>query len=180
MKSNKTSKGEIDKGKGRIRVNPEFISPCSLYCGVCAIHIADRDDNDKLKEKLVNLYQGKGLAKGTLPNSKHLSKSEIRCKGCLSNERFMHCQQCPIRDCTKDKGLEGCHQCIEFPCTYIDNFPMAVGKKVILRAVPERRELGTGKWVESEERRYHCPGCQNKVFRGAMTCNRCKLVLDLD
>ncbi len=29
--------------------NPDFISPCGLYCGVCAIYIAHRDNNIKLK-----------------------------------------------------------------------------------------------------------------------------------
>ncbi|RLC19787.1 MAG: DUF3795 domain-containing protein, partial [Deltaproteobacteria bacterium] len=34
-------------------INPNFVSPCGLYCGVCAIHIADRDNNEKFKESLV-------------------------------------------------------------------------------------------------------------------------------
>ena len=57
---------------------------------------------------------------------------------------------------------------------------MAVGKKVILRAVPHRRKVGTDRWIRDEETRYVCPGCGNKVFRGAMRCNRCKAPLDLD
>ena len=61
--------------------------------------------------------------------------------------------------------------CREFP---------KVGKKVILRAIPYWREVGTEKWIEDEEARYVCPDCGNKVFRGAMTCNRCKARLDLD
>ncbi len=163
-----------------VKINPEFVSPCGLYCGVCAIHIADRDNNEKLKKKLVALYKGNTPGKGTLPNSEHLSTKDIRCKGCLSDDRFMHCKQCAIRDCTQEKGLQGCHQCDEFPCALIDNFSMAVGKKVIMRAVPERRGMSNREWVQSEERRYHCPECQNKVFRGAMTCNQCKAALDLD
>ena len=51
--------------------NPGFISPCGLYCGVCAIHIAARDNNIKLKERLVNLYKGGTPGKGTLPNSEN-------------------------------------------------------------------------------------------------------------
>ncbi len=38
--------------------NPDLISPCGLYCGVCAIYIAHRDNNIKLKERLVGLYKG--------------------------------------------------------------------------------------------------------------------------
>lgn len=160
--------------------NPDFISPCGLYCGVCAIHIAHRDNNQKLKEKLINLYKGGTPGKGALPNSDQLSADDIRCSGCRSNDLFMHCRQCGIRECTKDKGYSGCHECDEFPCHHIDNFSMAVGKKVILRSVPYRREFGTKQWVEDEEARYHCPHCGNKVFRGVIRCNQCKAELNLD
>lgn len=158
----------------------DFISPCGLYCGVCAIYLAHRDNNQKLKERLVNLYKGGTPGKGTLPNSESLTTDDIRCSGCLSDERFMHCSQCDIRDCTQAKGYAGCHECNEFPCHHIDQFSMAVGKKVILRAVPYRREFGTEKWVQDEEARYTCPQCGNKVFRGAMKCKQCKGSLDLD
>jgi len=32
-------------------VNPDLVSPCGLYCGVCAIYIAHRDNNHKFKER---------------------------------------------------------------------------------------------------------------------------------
>lgn len=161
-------------------INPDFVAPCGLYCGVCAIHIAYRDNNERLKERLVELYQGKTPGKGKLPNSENLTIQDIRCGGCLSDDLFMHCRQCEIRACTREKGYTGCHQCQEFPCKYIENFPMDVGKKVILRAIPYWREVGTEKWIEDEEARYICPRCGNKVFRGAMKCNKCKMELDLD
>ena len=161
-------------------LNPDFVSPCGLYCGVCAIYIAHRDNNQKFKERLVALYKGEISGKGALPNSADLSIEDIRCRGCLSDEPFMHCQQCEIRDCAKEKGYTGCHQCDDFPCQYIDNFPMAIGKKVILRAIPHRRKVGTENWVRDEEARYICPHCGNKVFRGAVKCNQCKAELDLD
>jgi predicted RNA-binding Zn-ribbon protein involved in translation (DUF1610 family) len=92
----------------------------------------------------------------------------------------MHCRQCGIRDCTKEKGYSGCHECDEFPCELIENFSMVVGKKVMLRSVPYRREVGTEKWIQDEEARYICPECGNKVFRGAAKCNQCHIKLDLD
>ena len=58
-------------------VNPDFVSPCGLYCGVCAIHIAHRDNNEKLKQGLVALYQGGTSGKGTLPNSENLTTDDI-------------------------------------------------------------------------------------------------------
>lgn len=161
-------------------LNPEFAAPCGLYCGVCAIHIADRDGNEKFKERLVGLYKGGVPGKGTLPGSETMTTEDIHCKGCMSDDLFMYCRKCEIRDCVKDKGIEGCHECDEFPCRYIDQFAMSVGKKVIMRCVPYRRDHGTQKWIEDEEARYVCPECGNKVFRGVVKCNRCKTLLDLD
>lgn len=160
--------------------NPEFHSPCGLYCGVCAVYIATRDNNDKLKQGLLKMYQGGTPGKGALPNSDALTIDDIHCSGCLSDDLFLYCQRCEIRDCNKEKGYTGCHECDDFPCQYIDTFPMNVGKKVILRSVPYRREVGTDKWAEDEEARYICPDCGNRVFRGVMKCNQCKAQLDLD
>jgi hypothetical protein len=137
-----------------MKINPDFVSPCGLYCGVCAIYIAHRDNNQKFKEKLVGLYKGSVPGKGTLPNSENLTAEDIQCQGCLSENLFMHCKQCEIRDCTMKKGYAGCHQCDEFPC-------------------PE-------KWIKDEEARYFCPECGHKVFRGVVKCNQCKAKLDLD
>ncbi len=161
-------------------INPALLSPCGLYCGVCAIYIAHRDNNPKFKELLVRLYKGGTPGKGTLPYAETLSAQDIHCRGCLSDEQFMHCKRCAIRACTKAKGYAGCHQCSDFPCQHIDDFPMSVGKKVILRAVPYRRAFGDDKWVRDEEARYVCPACGNRVFRGAMKCNKCRAPLDLD
>jgi len=147
-------------------VNKDLLAPCGLYCGVCGILIAHRDNNSKFKELLAGFY-------GVLPE-------EIACKGCLSEERFKFCEQCLIRSCIHEKHYEGCHQCGDFPCDLIHNFPVPVGKKVILRAIPTRQELGTEKWVEQEELRYHCPHCGSGLFRGAKRCRNCKEPVDLD
>lgn len=98
----------------------------------------------------------------------------------MSNDQFMHCSNCEIRNCAKDRGYTGCHECSDFPCDYIDNFSMTVGKKVILGAVTYRREFGTEKWVQDEEACYICSECGAKVFRGAMKCNQFKTQLNLD
>jgi hypothetical protein len=155
-------------------VNRDLVAPCGLYCGVCAIYIAHRDNNHNFKERLVTLYKGK------LANSETLSVEDIQCRGCMSDERFMHCRQCEIRACAEGKGYTGCHQCDAFPCQYVEKFPMPVGRKVILRTIPYWREVGTERWIQDEEARYVCPECGNKVFRGAGKCNQCKAKLDLD
>jgi len=163
-----------------MKANPALVAPCGLYCGVCAIYMADRDNNLKFKERLVDVYKGDVPGKGRLDDSKNLSVDDIKCSGCLSDDVFIYCKQCEIKNCTTEKGYSGCHQCDQFPCQYIEDFPMTVGKKVILRAIPYWREVGTDKFVEDEEARYVCPGCGNKVFRGVVKCNKCKAELDLD
>jgi len=130
------------------------------------VYIAHRDGNEKFKERLGPVY-------GVTPE-------EIRCKGCKSDEPFGFCKTCPIKACATEKEFESCHQCDEFPCTLIDNFPLPVGKKVIMRAIPEWRAMGTEAWVAAEEERYHCPECGNALFRGAQRCRSCKTPVDQD
>ncbi len=163
-----------------MQTDSNLISPCGLYCGVCAIYIAHNDNNEKFKKRLVGLYKGQVQGKGILPNSETLTEENMQCNGCLSDNLFMHCKQCEIRDCTNKKGYTGCHECDEFPCQHIDSFPMTVGKKVILRSIPYRRKFGDDKWIEDEKARYFCHDCGNKVFRGVVKCNQCKTKLDLD
>lgn len=147
-------------------------APCSLYCGTCAIYIAHRDNNLKFKEILVPVYGG-------------VPVEEIKCEGCLSDNVFIFCQVCSIKSCILKKGIEGCHECDDFPCELIENFPtkmfpIPIGRKVVLRSVPFRREFGTKRWMEEEEKRYLCPNCGYPTFRGVKRCRNCKTPLDLD
>ena len=157
-----------------MEINPDFLAPCGLYCGVCAIYYATRDNNEKFKERLIGVYDE------ALPGFENLSADDIQCGGCLSDNVFGYCQTCSIKDCTRSKGYSGCHECDDFPCQLVEDFPIPLGKKVILRAIPYRRKHGTEKWVHDEEARYLCPECGHKLFRGVKRCNNCKVSADLD
>lgn len=157
-----------------MKINPDYIAPCGLYCGVCGILYATRENDLKFKEILAGFYSDK------LSKSEKLSVEDIHCKGCLSSEPFYFCRECAIKDCVTKKGYSGCHECADFPCTLIEEFPIPLGKKVILRAIPYRKKVGTEKWVIDEEARYICPECGQKLFRGAKRCNKCKTPVDLD
>jgi len=153
-----------------VEVKKELVSPCGLWCGVCSIYIAHKNNNLKFKEKLLPIYRA--FAKNV---------DDIACTGCLSEGVvFSVCRACPVKKCCKEKNIEGCYQCEDFPCKYVDNFPIPVGKKVILRAIPYWREHGTEKFVEEEKKRYHCPNCGNQLFRGAKRCNKCKAEVNID
>ena len=144
----------------------ELAAPCGLYCGVCGVYVAHKDNNLKLKERLTTVF--------------NVGIDGLKCKGCLSNELFEHCKTCQIKSCTIEKGIEGCHQCDDFPCPFIDNIRMDIARKVVLRSVPARRKLGTNQWMEEEDKRYHCPHCGYTLFRGAQRCRQCRQPVDVD
>jgi len=143
------------------KMNRELLAPCGLYCGVCGVFAAGRDNNQKLKKLFARMYG--------------VTSEQISCNGCLSKEKFVYCQKCDIRSCIIEKQFTGCHQCDEFPCVIIDNFPIPAGKKVILRSVLDRKRLGTEQWVEEEEKKYRCPHCNNYLYRGLNRCGNCRL-----
>jgi hypothetical protein len=137
-----------------------------MYCGLCGIYLASREDNEKLKGKLAPAYG--------------VDVAQIACDGCLSDERVVYCATCGIRSCVMKKNPDGCHQCEEFPCALIDAFAVPVGKKVILLFVPDRKRMSTEKWVQQELNRYCCPHCVSRLFRGARRSDSCKEPVEAD
>ena len=155
-----------------VEINKELLAPCGLYCGVCAVYIADRDNDLKFKESIVKVY-----------SPLTTSLDDIKCKGCMSentDKKFVYCQTCGIRNCINKKGFKACTECDEFPCRRIKRFPMPVGKKVIMRAIPFWKKNGTEEYVKEEIKRYHCPECGNPLFRGSKRCNKCDIAVDVD
>ena len=144
----------------------KLVAKCGLYCGVCGVYFAHRDNNQKFKERLTAVYG--------------CSIEDLACEGCGSDVRAAFCMDCHFRACNEERGYEGCFQCDDFPCKLFDDFPIPVGKKVIMRAVPHWREVGTEQYVKDEESRYHCPHCGYFLFRGAKRCRQCKEPVDLD
>lgn len=151
--------------------NRELMAPCGLYCGVCGVYIATRDGNEKFRARLGALY-------GTPPE-------ETLCRGCMQADPpsmlYAYCRSCPIRECVLGRGLTSCHRCGEWPCGLIRDFPLATGRRVMMRAIPRWRELAGGygdergsvEWARAECERYHCPGCGEPLFRGAQRCRAC-------
>lgn len=150
----------------------KLMAPCGLYCGTCGVYISTRDDNAKFRGALGKLY-------GTKPE-------ETRCTGCMQPDPpqclYTFCQSCKLRACVLEKGFSSCHQCEEFPCELVEEFPLPVGRRVMKRAIPKWRALvaqhglkkGSVDWARSECERYHCRGCAEPLFRGAITCRHCQ------
>ena len=147
-------------------MNDQWLAPCGLYCGVCGIRIASEENNTSLKQKLSKAY--------------NLPVEEIHCEGCFSEDVFIFCRTCAIKSCAISKKLTGCHECGDFPCEYIEKFPVVKAAQVMKRAIPQRKKLGDEQWATEETQRYHCPLCGYPSFRGARRCPQCGEGLDLD
>ncbi|MFX1310515.1 MAG: DUF3795 domain-containing protein [Promethearchaeota archaeon] len=154
-----------------IEIKEELLAPCGLYCGVCRIYQAHRDNDIEFKKKILPTLNDYGVR----------SVDDIACTGCLSDGIIFHfCRTCPIKDCIKNKEIKGCYQCDDFPCRIITNWPDPLDKKVMLRAIPAWRDLETEKWVQEEEKRYQCPECGEQLFHGVKKCKKCGVIVDLD
>jgi len=148
-----------------------LMAPCGLYCGVCGVYIATRDDNDRFRAVLGRLY-------GTPPE-------ETRCRGCMQADPpqilYTYCRSCRIRECGHGRDFTSCHQCEDWPCSLINDFPLATGRRVMMRSIPLWREKvarhgeerGSVEWARAECERYHCPSCGEPLFRGAQKCRAC-------
>jgi hypothetical protein len=145
-------------------VKKEYLSPCGMYCSVCAVRAADRDNDQELKGMLAAVF-------GTKPG-------QIACEGCQSEETFQFAKACAIRACAGKKRLESWHQCKDFPCDHFRAFPFEIAKQQMLAAIPRWKELGTEQWVMETEKRFTCSYCGSLLHRYATVCNRCQKPTD--
>ena len=142
-------------------VKKEYLAPCGLYCSVCSIRAADKNNDHKLKQQLAFFF-------GTSPEN-------ITCEGCMSERPFEKMvKTCSIRACAQKKELEGCHQCDDFPCNIVNNYPIEPARIRILEAIPRWKELGTEAYVAEVEKRYTCSKCGTLLHRYATECNNCQ------
>lgn len=42
-----------------MEIENNFLAPCGLYCGVCGVYYATRDNNENFLERLLAMYQEK-------------------------------------------------------------------------------------------------------------------------
>ncbi len=61
-----------------LRVGKELLAPCGLYCGVCGVYIAHRDNNIKFKERLT-----------TITRAVHLIPFARRCRLAADNSSLL-------------------------------------------------------------------------------------------
>jgi len=92
----------------------EMVSICGLLCNECGAFIATKNDDDKKREKVAQLWFKK--------YNVDIKPEEIDCNGCLSDSEplFRHCKVCKVRKCGKEKGIENCAYCDEYACEKLE------------------------------------------------------------
>jgi len=141
-------------------VKNEYLSPCGMYCSVCSVRAADRNNDQTLKGQLAAFFR--------------TSPENIACEGCMSDKTFQMVKVCSIRACAQNNGLKGCHECDDFPCNNIKNYPIELARNRILEAIPRWKELGTERFVAEVENHYTCAKCGTLLHRYADKCGNCQ------
>lgn len=75
--------------------NKDLMAACGLYCGACGIYIATRNNNEKFRTILANLYGAKS--------------EELYCLGCMQTEPakmiLESCRTCEMKQCLKARKI---------------------------------------------------------------------------
>jgi uncharacterized Zn-finger protein len=94
----------------------KMISFCGLLCNECGAFIATKNDDDKKRAEVAQLWSKQYNC--------NLKAEDINCDGCTSggNRLSAHPKVCEIRKCGKEKGIANCAYCSEYPCEKLGEF----------------------------------------------------------
>ena len=98
----------------------EMVSFCGLLCNECGAFLATKNNNDKKRKEVAELWHKEFKVE--------IKLEEINCSGCLSNSEplFKHCKVCEVRECGKGKNIKNCAYCEEYACENLEKiFQMA-------------------------------------------------------
>jgi hypothetical protein len=121
---------------------------CGLYCGACPNLLATKT----------------GIGNNL-------------CLGCKSEQPTAYCATCGIKSCNQNKGYEFCYQCTEInSCELLKKFisdsqwPYQQG---VLKNMEMIHNEGKKKWLEDQEKRWHCTNCGTPQSWFTETCPQC-------
>ena len=143
----------------------ELVAPCGVYCGVCPVYRADKENIEGLRKKIAVEFGVK--------------REVVGCDGCRSDRVFLGGDDCGIKACTRAKGIEGCFACEDFPCVRVEGRPDFM-RRVIIRAVPILKWCSIQDFLDQEEKRYRCSQCGTRLYIGARKCPKCGLAVGFE
>ena len=133
-------------------MNEELIAPCGMNCGVCASHLAMKNDLKK-----------KGIGK-------------TYCAGCLPQSKNCHYKkQCDLLG----KGLvRFCYECEDFPCQRLktlDKRYRTFYHMSMIENVEYIRDNGISRFLAREQEKWRCPECGEVICCHNGICFNCGL-----
>jgi predicted RNA-binding Zn-ribbon protein involved in translation (DUF1610 family) len=131
---------------------------CGLYCGACAILLANERDEVEKKAK-----------------EWKMKPEELKCHGCKTETIASFCVTRDIRKCAEKKKIHFCFQCEEYPCDLLVGFKNDKHPyhSVVLTNLDSIREKGIAEWSDEQEVRWSCTGCGTKLSWYDRTCRKC-------
>jgi hypothetical protein len=112
----------------------KMIAYCGLVCTDCKAYIATKNNDDKLRQQLVEEW--------TKAYNHPFKVEDINCAGCIPVEgtHIGHCFMCQIRQCGQEKGVKNCGWCDAYSCDKTEDFfKMAPDCKKTLDAEKQSR-----------------------------------------
>jgi len=146
-----------------------LVATCGLYCGACPIYL---DTQNKSDQKTKEFMQALGA------KQPDVRREDFQCDGCLGKGKLISfCAKCNIRSCAEGRAVAHCADCSEFPCSRISSFNNDYGKLLhhseVLANSRHLREMGIKDWAKSEEERWRCPQCGNRIGWYDKACSKC-------
>ena len=142
--------GEADK---------KLAAVCGLYCEVCSLFIATKEDPERLKG-IAARYQ--------------VSEEAVTCYGCRSEKRGPYCTECRMWVCAARQGIDFCIECQEYPCDHLVQFQSERPHRIELRDDLERiGAVGYEEWLKEASDNYTCPRCGSINSAYDLKCRKC-------
>jgi len=144
-----------------------LVATCGLYCGACPIYLDTQNKSDQKTSAFLQQLGSKQTG---------AKRENFQCDGCLGKGKLLP-TNCAIRSCAEGKGIARCSDCSQFPCPRITDFNNNHGKLLhhceVLANLRGLREAGIQSWARSEQERWSCPQCRNRLSWYDKACSKC-------
>jgi len=131
-----------------MKIHPEQLAPCGLYCGVCRLFHATQDDDRTLLERLARVYARR------LPEIAPLTADDLLCDGCVMDvsRREGRCSAGSARfgSVLKRKDIVGVTSAPISPVLWSTSFQCqwVRGSFCVRSRIGESTERNSGSWLK--------------------------------
>jgi len=147
------------------REDYDYGAYCGLYCGACAILVAN--ERDELEQLLAR------------EDAAQYDADDLTCRGCRTEVTACFCADCEMRACARERGVAFCVECGDYPCQHLQTFQADkhAHHSVVLKNLETIREDGAEAWLAAQAERWSCPKCGRRFTWYEEKCKNCGAVL---